>query len=122
MKKVIFMLVMLFTMSVSIFAEDNSVTEVEKYEKYDFNINTRKLAIYLGLSSDQMESVEEINNEFERDMKFAYYENTNEARKRIVKNSVEKNINYMAYVLTHEQYRNYLKVLNVTLVNRGFKF
>jgi hypothetical protein len=113
---------MLFTMSVSIFAEDNNVTEVEKYEKYDFNVNTRKLANYLGLSSDQMESVEEISNEFERDMKFAYYENTNESRKRIVKNAVEKNINYMAYVLTHEQYRNYLKVLNVTLVNRGFKF
>jgi hypothetical protein len=112
----------MFTVNVSIFAEDNNVAEVEKYEKYDFSVNTRKLSNFLGLSSDQVESVEEISNELAQDMKFAYYENTNESRQRVARNAVNKNIKHMSYVLNNKQYRNYLKVLNVTLINRGFKF
>ena len=57
MKKYVIMLVMLFTMNTVIFAEDNSVNEVENFEKYNFNVNTRKLASFLDLSEDQMDSV-----------------------------------------------------------------
>ena len=115
------MLVMLFTMSTVMFAEDNNVTEVENVEKYDFNVNTRKLANYLELTSDQMDAVETITTELSNDMQFAFYENVNDARNRVVTNIVKKNINHMHYVLNDEQYRKYLKVFNTTLNNKGFK-
>jgi hypothetical protein len=113
---------MLFTMNAVMFAEDNNVAEVESVEKYDFNVNTRKLASFLELSEDQIEAVEQVTSELSNDMKFAFYENTKETRQRVAKNAIEKNVNYMSYILTHEQYRNYLKVLNITLRNRGFNF
>ena len=120
MKKYFIMLVMLFTMNAVMFAEDNNVAEIESIEKYDFNVNTRKLASFLELSEDQIEAVEQVTSELSNDMKFAFYENTKETRQRVAKNAIEKNVNYMSYILTHEQYRNYLKVLNITLRNRGF--
>ena len=120
MKKYVMMLVMLFTMNVA-FAGDNNVTEVEKYEKYDFNVNTRKLANYLNLSEDQMDAVEYVTEELSKDMQFAFYENTNDVREKVVNNVVKKNIKHMHFVLTDEQYHKYLKVFNATLKNKGFK-
>ena len=117
MKKYVMMLVMLFTMNVA-FAGDNNVTEVEKY---DFNVNTRKLANYLNLSEDQMDAVEYVTEELSKDMQFAFYENTNDVREKVVNNVVKKNIKHMHFVLTDEQYHKYLKVFNATLKNKGFK-
>ena len=44
MKKYLIMLVMLFTMSVNMFAEDNNATEIERIERYNVKVNTIKLA------------------------------------------------------------------------------
>lgn len=121
MKKYVIMLVMLFTMSVYSFAEDNNATEIEKFEKYDFKVNNRKLAVFLDLSKDQMDAVETITDELSNDMSFAYYENKNEAREKVVANVVKKNIKHMHFILTEEQYHKYLKVFNATLINKGFQ-
>ena len=121
MKKYVIMLVMLFTVNVAMFAEDNNATEVENFEKYDFKVNNRKLANYLDLSSDQMDAVETITDELSKDMEFAFYENTADARVRVVANSVHKNIKHMRFILNEEQYKKYLKVFNATLANKGIK-
>ena len=39
MKKVFLMMVMLFTMSVYSFAEDNNAAEIERIERYDIKVN-----------------------------------------------------------------------------------
>lgn len=115
MKKVFFMLVMLFTMSVYSFAEDNNATEIRKIEKYDIKVNTRKLAHSLSLSSDQEEMVKDITEEFTNDMVFAALQNND----LITRNAINKNVRYMSYILNKEQYRKYLVLLNTTLNNRG---
>ena len=119
MKKVFLMLVMMFTMSVYSFAEDNNATEIERVEKYDIKVNTKRLAQFLDLSADQYEAVDAVINEFSSDMMFAGVECNEASRKAVTKNTLNKNIKYMAYILNAEQYHNYLKVLNVTLNNRG---
>lgn len=119
MKKVFLMLVMMFTMSVYSFAEDNNATEIERVEKYDIKVNTKRLAQFLDLSADQYEAVDAVINEFSSDMMFAGVECNDTNRKAVTKNALNKNIKYMAYILNAEQYHNYLKVLNVTLNNRG---
>jgi hypothetical protein len=120
MKKYFIMLVMLFTMNAVMFAEDNNVNEVESVEKYDFNVNTRKLASFLELSEDQMDAVEHIATELSNDMQFAFYENSKDSRKKVVTNAINKNVKHMSYVLNDIQYHKYLVVFNATLRNKGF--
>ena len=122
MKKVLFMLVMMFTMSVYSFAEDNNATEIERIEKHNIKVNTKKLANYLGLSQDQEEVVEVIEDEFSNDLMFAAVECSKESHNKVMNNLIEKNIKNMGYILNKEQYRKYLTVLNATISNRGLKF
>jgi len=113
---------MLFTMNAVMFAEDNNVAEVESVEKYDFNVNARKLASFLELSEDQMDAVEQVTNELSNDMRFAFYENSKDGRKKVVANAVNKNVKHMFYILNDKQYHKYLVVFNATLRNKGFNF
>ena len=54
-------------------------------------------------------------------MEFAFYENRNDSRSRVVNNIVKKNVQHMHFILNDVQYRKYLKVFNATLSNKGFK-
>ena len=55
MKKYFIMLVMMLTMSVYSFAEENTATKMAETERYELKINHRRLACILDMSSDQME-------------------------------------------------------------------
>jgi hypothetical protein len=114
------MLVMMLTMSVYSFAEENAATKMAETERYELKINHRRLACVLDLSSDQMEMSEDIISELERDMVFASVMDTEESRNVIITNAVNKNIRYMHYVLNDNQYKKYLMLLNLTLEHRGF--
>ena len=113
------MLVMLFTMSVYSFAEDNNATEIERIERYDVKVNTKKLANYLQLTSDQYDAVETVTNEFSNDLMFAAVQDGEVARNAVTKNLIDKNIKHMSYILNKDQYHRYLTVLNATINNRG---
>ena len=118
MKKYFLMLVMMFTMSVYSFAEDNNATEIQRIEKFTVNVNTKKLGQYLELSKDQMESVEVIEEELSRDLMFAAVECNDNNRVAVTKNVLNKNLQHMSYILDREQYKKYVKVLNMTVINR----
>ena len=118
MKKYFLMLVMMFTMSVYSFAEDNNATEIQRIEKFTVNVNTKKLGKYLELSKDQMESVEVIEEELSRDLMFAAVECNDNNRVAVTKNVLNKNLQHMSYILDREQYKKYVKVLNMTVINR----
>jgi len=120
MKKFFLMMVMMLTMSVYSFAEDNSATNLAKTEKYELKVNHRKLACALNMSKDQMEMSDEIISELERDMVFASCMDTEDSSDKIVANAVKKNIRYMSYILNNKQYRKYLMLLNLTLEHKGF--
>lgn len=119
MKKYFLMLVMLFTMSVYSFAEDNNATEIERIERYNVKVNTKKLANYLQLSSDQFDAVETVTNEFSNDLMFAAVQDGETSRKAVTKNLIEKNVKYMSYILNKVQMHKYLTVLNATMNNRN---
>ena len=119
MKKVFLMLVMLFAMSVYSFAEDNNATEIERIERYDLKVNTRKLADYLQLSSDQFDAVESVTDELTKDLMFAAVECNKQSRSAVTKNALTKNVKHMSYILSDDQMHKYLVVLNATVNNRG---
>ena len=135
MKKILFTLMMLFTLSINVMADDVTVTDktkkienVKKIEldvqaaKYDFTVNYRRLGCFLGMSLNQLENFKLFFDKFNENMHFAYYECAESTRDSVVKNIVNKNVKEMCYILNDEQHKKYLILMNTTLRNRGFEF
>ncbi|MBQ8157719.1 MAG: hypothetical protein IJ081_01700 [Prevotella sp.] len=120
MKKMIFMVMAMLSMSMTSFAENDNVANVNNVESYDMTINMRKLAVALDMTFDQMESVEDIHRTFCAEMMLAAHANKDE-RAQLLDKAINKDLRYMRYVLDKDQYRKYLMLLNTTLHNRGLK-
>ena len=117
MKKIILFIAFLFTMNATASAENEAVNSVEAYS---INTNINSLVRFLELSNDQIESVSHVQKVFEENLKYASYMN-GESRKRMVRNSIDFDLKNMKYVLSNEQYKKYLTILNVTLTNRNIE-
>lgn len=127
MKKYFLMLVMMFTMAVYSFADNNdaSVMKTNNIElnvkKFEMGINHRRLACVLGMSIDQMESTEAVIKQLQDNMALAGELKNEESSNRMVANAVKVNLKHMHYLLNEEQYRKYVMLLNLTLMNKGFE-
>lgn len=119
MKKIVFAIALMMASTLGAFAEDNSVNKVEAYT---LNINTKSLSRTLSLSDDQEEICSDVIKAFENDMLFAASNSSDESRKAVTKNAVDKNLKYMRMFLNDKQYKKYVMLLNATLTNRGIKF
>jgi len=117
MKRLFLMTLALLSMTMT-FAENENTKNVSNVEAYDMSVNMRKLSVALGLTTDQMEAVENIHNTFNAEMQMAAHAEENDRQER-VKKAVERDIKWMHYVLNDKQYRTYLTLLNTTLNNRG---
>ena len=100
------------------FAENEEAKSVQNVEAYDMSVNMRKLSVALGLTTDQMEAVENVHNYFAAEMELAAHADDAD-RKALVKKAVERDVKWMRYVLDQKQFRTYLLLLNTTLNNRG---
>jgi ATP-dependent exoDNAse (exonuclease V) alpha subunit len=119
MKKMILTMVAMFSMTLT-FAENESTANLNTTEAYNMAVNMEKLGQALNLSKDQMESVAEIHKTFSAEMMFAA-QYGKEERNKMIDKAIKKDLAYMNYILSKEQYRKYLTLLNVTLINRGLK-
>ena len=113
-------LVMVFSLGVTAYAEDNNSNHVNMVEAYDIDININSLVRFLELSVDQVESVDNVQKVFTESLRCAAVMN-DESRKKMVKNAINYNLSNLKYVLTDDQYKKYVRVLNATLTNRGIK-
>jgi len=119
MKKIVFMMVAMMSVTLA-FAENENASNTLDTEAYNMNVNMRKLAVTLGMTFDQMEAVEDIHRNFCNEMLLAAHAEKGQ-REELVEKAVKKDERYMGYVLNKEQYRKYLILLNATLRNRGLK-
>ena len=116
MKKIVLTLVALMSMT-TIFAENEGMNTTEAY---NMTVNMKMLARTLNLSQDQIESVAEVHKTFSSEMVFAA-QYGKEERTKMVEKAVNKDLAYMNYILNKDQYRKYVMLLNMTLINRGLK-
>lgn len=119
MKRLFLTVIAVLSMTMT-FAEDEKLNSVDNAKVYNMEVNYTKLADYLGLSLDQLEAVQDVHTSFCADMLNAANANTDE-RKTMVDSAVEKDLKYMRNILTGEQFRKYLMLLNVTFNNRGIE-
>jgi hypothetical protein len=117
MKRLFFVMIAMLSMTMT-FAENENTKSVNNVEAYDMSVNMRKLSVTLGLTTDQMEAVENIHNTFNAEMQLAAQADSADRQER-VKKAVDRDLKWMHYVLDEKQYRTYLTLLNATLNNRG---
>ena len=116
MKRIVLTLVALMSMT-TIFAENEGMNTTEAY---NMTVNMKNLARTLNLSKDQVESVAEVHKTFSSEMMFAA-QYGKEERTKMVEKAINKDLAYMNYILNKDQYRKYVMLLNMTLINRGLK-
>ena len=117
MKRMFLMVVAMLSMT-TMFAEGENMNSVESANVYDMSVSYAKLAKALRLSSDQLDAVEDVHEAFIADMK-SVAAASDDSRKAMLKNAINKDLRNMHSVLDHDQYRSYVRLLNLTLTNRG---
>jgi len=120
MKKIVLLVVAMCSMMMAYAENENNTNMVQDAKTYDMSVNIRRLAVTLGLTLDQMEVVTDIHANFCNEMMQAAYAPADE-RAALVEKAVNKDVRYMHYILDHKQYRTYLTLLNMTLLNRGLR-
>ncbi len=113
MKRLGLTLVAAICLAASTFAAGNQPTTA----KWDSNINVKGLSRYLNLSSNQVEEVANICDFFTEQMNRANSAKKNKDVK--LHNAVYGNLKLMKKTLTEEQYSKYIRLINVTLNNKG---
>ncbi len=119
MKRLFMVVVAMLSMTMT-FAENENAANLNNTEAYNMTVNMKKLGQALNLSKDQEESFAEIHKTFSAEMMFAA-QASGEEREKMVDNAIKKDLAWMDYILNRDQYRRYVQILNVTLVNRGLK-
>ena len=100
------------------FAEDENTNAVKNVEAYKMEVNMDKLSAALNLDWDQRNAVENIHHVFNTEINYAAQYGKND-RDAMVKRAIDTDVKRMRSVLTNEQMRTYLLLLNTTLNNRG---
>ena len=114
MKKLGLTLVTALAFSVSVFANGN---QEQAPAKWDGSINKAKLSKYLQLSSNQHEQVADICDFFQDQM--ARANNAKKNSDEQVRNAVYGNLKLMKKTLNDKQYNDYVRLMAMTLRNRG---
>ena len=115
MKKIVLTAVTLMSLSMSVSASENR----SEYLAMDVNMNS--LARTLFLTADQKKEVEDIQDKFCAEMRKADAAEESD-RKSIAREALRKDIKKLSGVLDRDQMRMYLRLLNITFVNRGVNF
>ena len=119
MKKLMILAVALFSMTTT-FAADENASATTATAAFNMNVNMNSLSDALGLNIDQVEAVADVHKNFTADMMNAAVA-AGDDRKAMIDKAINKDLKYMHVILSNTQYRKYLMVMNVTLVNRGIK-
>jgi len=114
MKKVLLTMVAALSISVASYA-----TNEKNAANWDFQMNANQLRNYLQLSSYQMSEVSNICDYFSEQMKSVSYSKKNQKEK--LQKTVYGNLKLMKQTLTNDQYKKYVRLLNVTMQNKGLE-
>ncbi len=117
MKKLGLISVAMLLFSATSFAKGGEEASVANY---NFDIKVSKLSNYLQLTSAQSGEVADICDFFTMQMKDASYSSKKNQKEKVGK-AVYSNLKLMKNTLTDDQYRKYVRLLNVTLQNKGIE-
>lgn len=120
MKRMFLAVVAMLSMTMAV-AENENTKEFDR-SVYKLEVNENKLGQALNLTADQYENVRYAQECLAVDMMRAGRGKNDEMRKARLKKAIKRNVGRMHYVLNEDQFRLYLRLLNVTLNNRGLQY
>ena len=116
MKTLILTIAVLLTTSYAGFAQSNEMNQVS-LSKQPFIVSFESLEKYLDLSFEQVDDVRNINDYFIATQKKGV-KSSSEMQPEQMQQAVYANLKLLKEVLTPEQYKKYIGLLNVTNYNR----
>ena len=116
MKTLILTIAVLLATSFAGFAQSNEMNQVS-LSKQPFIVSFEALEKYLDLSVEQVEDVRNINDYFIATQKRSV-KTSSEMQPEKMQQAVYANIKLLKEVLSPEQYRKYIGLINVTNYNR----
>ena len=114
MKKFILSLVAVFAVSVSSFATVNNNVNTNR-----MNNKMDKMGSYLQMDGYQTSVIKSATIKLQDALQQVCQETNEETKTLEIKKAVEKNLKQTSRVLTIDQYKKYLRILNSTLQNTG---
>jgi hypothetical protein len=120
MKKVVLTVVTVMTFAMG-FAETTPSHRMmfdRQPVSYDMSFDMHRLAVKLGLTFEQMETVEVIQNCFNNEVQEAATSRGLQ-RRHLIHQAVRKDAQQMRRVLNDEQFNTYMTLLGTTLRNKG---
>lgn len=120
MKKLLIAAVIMVAASSAAMAQKNveNVNANNNVIDYSFKVNTRSVNRCLSLNEEQADKMEYICERFDRNLQIL---GNGKAEKRAQRfyNALSYNLSAAHQVLSNEQYRKYLSLLNTTLKHKG---
>ena len=120
MKKMILTVVAVMTVTFGFAKTESTNNVVKNNDKYELNIDMRRLAEKLDLTFEQMEAVQTIHDNLNEDMAEAATAHHFE-RMAIMEKAIRKDVRHMRNVLNDKQYRTYMVLLGTTLNNKRMR-
>lgn len=87
--------------------------------KWNTNVNVESLGRYLQLDNNQRKEVTDICTYFNEQMTYATSSTKNQEAR--IRQAVYGNLKLMKQTLTKKQYAEYVRLLNITLKNKGIE-
>ena len=115
MKKIV--LTVMAVMSLTMASASNASSAVD----YTMDVNMNSLARTLSLTEEQRKAVEDIQATFRMDMDNVAAADTSD-RAKLTHEALRHTLKRISAVLDHDQMRTYLRILNITFINRGINF
>ena len=118
MKKVIFMVVASLMIATANVEAGNKADDKKNTSDFVIDINMTSLTRALNLKYYQVDQMAKASARLYRNVKFAKSSNPVKQSERLYK-ALSNNLRVAHEVLDENQYRDYLKLLNSTFVNKG---
>lgn len=118
MKRFVLLFVVLATFAGATGFAANEGANMNK-EVWNWNVRTERIVRYLDIYSGQYDKVALANEYFSEQLQKISRIKDEELRGKKVREAVVENLSLMKDVLSGEQYRKYVTLLNLTLRNKG---
>ena len=118
MKKIVLSVITVMTFAMG-YAETTESNRINRQPvNYDMSFDMHRLAAKLDLDANQMEAVQVIQDCFNDEVQDAATSRGLQ-RRHLIHQAVRKDAHQMRQVLNDEQFDTYMKLLGVTLRNKG---
>ena len=94
-------------------------SDSNKFNNVHISLTAKQLSIPLNIKKEQVDMVDYTMEQLDVMTTSIENEASEQVRSKMFYNAINNNLRLMSGILTKDQYKVYLRLLNITLINRG---